>query len=89
MVVLERAPIPAPVAFDVLLALPIHLLDFMCGVRGIHATVGEDAAILHPDEALDEAGMKAIYTGEITEGKGAKSGSGVLIVAYRPTAGFR
>jgi len=33
-------------------------------IREIHATLGEDAAILHPDEALNEAGMKAIYTGE-------------------------
>jgi superfamily II DNA or RNA helicase len=33
-------------------------------IKEIHATLGEDAAILHPDEALNEAGMKAIYTGE-------------------------
>jgi hypothetical protein len=38
-------------------------------IKEIHATLGEDAAILHPDEALDEAGMRAIYTGE----GGAKS----------------
>lgn len=33
-------------------------------IEEIHRTLGEDAAILHPEEALDEAGMKAVYTGE-------------------------
>lgn len=41
-------------------------------IKEIHATLGEDAAILHPDEALNEAGMAAIYTGE---GKGANAGA--------------
>jgi len=39
-------------------------------IEEIHQTLGEDAAILHPDEALDEAAMRAIYTGE-SGGEGA------------------
>ena len=33
-------------------------------IADIHATLGEDAAILHPDETLSEDAMRAIYTGE-------------------------
>ena len=36
-------------------------------IQEIHKTLGEDAAILHPEELLDEAGMKAIYTGESSQ----------------------
>jgi superfamily II DNA or RNA helicase len=33
-------------------------------IRDIRSTLGEDAAILHPEEALDEEAMTVIYTGE-------------------------
>ena len=44
-------------------------------IKEIHDTLGEDAAILHPDEKLDEAGMKAIYTGESAGQKDLLSGA--------------
>ena len=44
-------------------------------IADIHATLGEDAAILHPDEALSEDAMRAIYTGE---GDGSAGGIGLF-----------